>query len=215
MRNVAERRKRPHRSGAIFRVRWSDDVSGARPRHVRLRVVSRFSALQKRAKILKWRQMRAFSGSVLEWCGRAVPARLLPQEPPSGRAVPARTPAGAAPATASRPNGCCARQPRGFCSATGQLLPSSCLGRAAPADNCKTEAFPWTLSARCRLRRTTRRERAARTCSPFPRPRRWALALRRHASFEKRSVGTRGAASNACRTRCPKEPHAQRSWQHL
>jgi hypothetical protein len=29
-------RKRPHRSGAIFQVRWSDDVSGARPRHVRL-----------------------------------------------------------------------------------------------------------------------------------------------------------------------------------
>jgi hypothetical protein len=58
-------------------------------------------------------------------------------------------------------------------------------------------------------RRTTRRERVAR------------LFQDRGAGFSpcagtpllKRPVGTRGAAT-ACRTRCPKEPHAQRSW-HL
>jgi len=45
-----------------------------------------FQRCKKRAKILKWRQMRAFSGSVSEWCGRAVAARLLPGSCP----VPAR-----------------------------------------------------------------------------------------------------------------------------
>jgi hypothetical protein len=37
--------------------RWSGAASGARPRHVRVRMVSRFSALQTkgRAKILQWR----------------------------------------------------------------------------------------------------------------------------------------------------------------
>jgi hypothetical protein len=34
----------------MCRVCWSGDVSGARPRHVRVRVVSRFSALQKTCK---------------------------------------------------------------------------------------------------------------------------------------------------------------------
>ena len=61
-----------------------------------------FQRCKKRAKILKLRQMRAFSGSVSEWCGRAVPARLLPGSCPVparwpgrnrlGRAVPAQEP---------------------------------------------------------------------------------------------------------------------------
>jgi hypothetical protein len=57
--------------------RWSGAASGARPRHVRVRMVSRFSALQTkgRAKILQWRQMRAFSNFVSEWCGDVVTAR--------------------------------------------------------------------------------------------------------------------------------------------
>ena len=33
---VTHCRKHPQRSGAICRVRWSGDVSGARPRHVRI-----------------------------------------------------------------------------------------------------------------------------------------------------------------------------------
>ena len=33
-----------------------------------------FQRCKKRAKILKWRQMRAFSNYVSEWCGRAVTA---------------------------------------------------------------------------------------------------------------------------------------------
>ena len=36
-----------------------------------------FQPCKKRAKILKWRQIRAFSNYVSEWCGRAVAARLL------------------------------------------------------------------------------------------------------------------------------------------
>jgi hypothetical protein len=39
-----------HGSGAIFQVRWSGAASGARPRYVRVRMVSRFSALQKTCK---------------------------------------------------------------------------------------------------------------------------------------------------------------------
>ena len=79
-----------------------------------------FQGCKDRRKILKWRHMRAFSGSVSEWCGRADAARLLPQQPPSGRAAAARTQAAAAPAAAwrlgsirlaagqhpPRPNGC-------------------------------------------------------------------------------------------------------------
>ena len=62
-----------------------------------------FQGCKDRRKILKWRHMRAFSGSVSEWCGRADAARLLPQQPPSGRAAAARTQAAAAPAAAWRP----------------------------------------------------------------------------------------------------------------
>jgi hypothetical protein len=71
-------RKRPHRSGAFCRVRWSGDVSGggARPRHVRVRVVSRFSALQKTCiKILKM----AANASVFQFmCRSGAAVRLLP-----------------------------------------------------------------------------------------------------------------------------------------
>ena len=49
-------------------------------------------------------------------------------------------------------------------------------------------------------------------CSPFPRPRRWALALR--PEHHPRSDQSGHVEQPACRTRCPKEPHAQRSW-HL
>ena len=62
-----------------------------------------FQGCKDRRKILKWRHMRAFSGSVSEWCGRADAARLLPQQPPSGRAAAARTKAAAAPGAAQRP----------------------------------------------------------------------------------------------------------------
>ena len=61
-------------------------VSGARPRHVRVRVVSRFSALQNTCRNIELRQMRAFSNYVSEWCGRAVAAQLLPGSCP----IPAR-----------------------------------------------------------------------------------------------------------------------------
>ena len=62
-----------------------------------------FQGCKDRRKILKWRHMRAFSGSVSEWCGRADAARLLPQQPPSDRAASARTQAASAPAAAWRP----------------------------------------------------------------------------------------------------------------
>ena len=62
-----------------------------------------FQGCKDRRKILKWRHMRAFSGSVSEWCGRADAARMLPQQPPSDRAASARTQAASAPASAWRP----------------------------------------------------------------------------------------------------------------
>jgi hypothetical protein len=51
-----------------------------------------FQRCKGRAKVLKWRQMRAFSGYLTGWCGRAVAARLLPQQPPSGRFLPGSCP---------------------------------------------------------------------------------------------------------------------------
>jgi hypothetical protein len=152
------------------------------------------------------------------WCGRAVAARLLPQQPPSGRAAAGRTPTGAAPAAAwrrgsnrfeagqqpSRGLTDAARQPRGSClarAAPAQLLPR----QEAPAKNCK---FPGTLSARCRLRRLAANgllafsKTAALGVSEFrvqsfneqnnskPTKR---LALRRHASFEAISRDTRSS----------------------
>jgi hypothetical protein len=140
-------RKRPHRSGAICRMWWSGAASGARPRHVRVRVVSRFSALQyckKRAKILKWRQMRAFSGSVSE---RGAAVRLLPGScpvPPScpvpaRRPVPARFLPGSCPVPAQRPvparflplpDGRAGQPPRsdGSCAGAGQQPPHHSFG---------------------------------------------------------------------------------------
>ena len=121
-------RKRPHRSLAYrticrrfvgTRVRWSGDVSGARPRHVRVRVVSRFSALQKGAETLKckWRQMQAFSaGSVSEWCGRA---RLLLGSCRSNRSAAGRLPA--------EPRQEARQQPRGGGTATASRRGSNCL----------------------------------------------------------------------------------------
>jgi hypothetical protein len=108
----------------------------------------------------------------------------------------------------------------------GQLLPSSCLGR---------RLLPRIVSFLAHYQLAADFVDSPRTgCSPFPRPRRWAsqssefrvltskttanrLSVSPCAGTPplKRSVGTHGAASNpACRTRCPKEPHAQRSW-HL
>ena len=100
------------------------------------------------AKILKWRQMRAFSGSVSEWCGRAVPARLLPGScpVPARRPVPARLLPGSCPVPArflptQRPVPSCpvparpvpARFLPGSCPTAGQELGRNRLGRAVPA----------------------------------------------------------------------------------
>jgi hypothetical protein len=98
-----------------------------------------FQRCKKRAKILKWRQMRAFSGSVSEWCGRAVPARLLPGSCPTagrflprGRTVPASRPNGSCPAGRFLPSGSCpaeavpARLLPGSCPVPARFLPGSC-----------------------------------------------------------------------------------------
>jgi hypothetical protein len=83
-------------------VRWYVDVSGARPRHVRVRVVSHFSALQKACQNI---EMAANAG-VLRFCiGVVRPCGCCPAPAAatfSGRAAAGRTPAGAAPATAWR-----------------------------------------------------------------------------------------------------------------
>ena len=95
-----------------------------------------FQGCKDRRKILKWRHMRAFSGSVSEWCGRADAARLLPQQPPSGRAAAARTQAAAAPAAAQRPGSfrLAAGQhpPRGR---TDAAVAGRMLGRQLPRQN--------------------------------------------------------------------------------
>jgi len=63
-------------SGAIFRVRWSGAAFGARPRHVRVRVVSRFSALQK-------------TGQNIEMAANGIlPANFHPPPPRSRRVWP-------------------------------------------------------------------------------------------------------------------------------
>ena len=70
---LSAHRKRPHASGVIFQVRWSGAASGpGRPRHVRIRVVSGFSALQRACKHIKWRQMQAFS---IQFCVGVVRGR--------------------------------------------------------------------------------------------------------------------------------------------
>jgi len=80
-----------------------------------------FQRCKKRAKILKWRQMRAFSGSVSEWCGRAVAARLLPGSCP----VPARFLPGSCPVPA--------RFLPGSCPVPARRPGRNRLGRAVPA----------------------------------------------------------------------------------
>ena len=79
--------------------------------------------------------MRAFSGSVSEWCGQAEAARKPPRLPPSDRAASARTQAASAPASAWRPGGfrpasarlppsiraASVQRPRGFRSASARL----------------------------------------------------------------------------------------------
>ena len=146
------------------RVRWSGDVSGARPRHVRVRVVSRFSALQKGAETLKckWRQMQAFSaGSVSEWCGRArllcwAPAAATAQRPggcrpdPGRRRASNRVAAGQQPprggaATVSRPNGSClAKRFQGSCDPAIRFLPRQTVPlakRFLPNPSCLAKRF--------------------------------------------------------------------------
>eukprot|EP00964_Phaeocystis_antarctica_P117489 scaffold81308_cov24-Phaeocystis_antarctica.AAC.1 len=83
---------------------------------LRCRYAQHYEPVHKPAILPKSWQMRAVADSVLEWCGRAVAARL-------GRAAAGRTPTGAAPAAAWRrgsnrleaermlrwPGGCCRR----------------------------------------------------------------------------------------------------------
>ena len=115
-------RKRPHRSGAIFWVWWSGDVSGARPQHLRVRVVSRFSAVQKTCKNIEM----AANASVFQLCvgvvrpcgSCPVPARFLP----SGRFLPGSCPAPAR----SLPDG------RAGAASVGRFLRRSRAATAAP-----------------------------------------------------------------------------------
>ena len=131
----------------LCRVRWSGGVSGARPRHVRLRVVSRFSALQKACQNI---EMAANAGvfrfciGVVRPCGSCpAPAAGTAQRPggscpdpgrsrasyrleaerflPRGQTVPAR-PDGSCQAVPARPK----RFLRGSCPVPARFLPGSC-----------------------------------------------------------------------------------------
>jgi hypothetical protein len=73
-------------------------------------------------------------------------------------------------------------------------------------ENCKYPIQHYQLAA------DSSRDSPRTGCSPFPRPRHWALALR--PEHHPRSDQSGHVEQPACRTRCPKEPHAQRSW-HL
>ena len=75
-----------------------------------------------------------------------------------------------------------------------------------PIENCKFPIPHYQLAA------DSSHDSPRTGCSPFPRPRRWALALR--PEHHPRSDQSGHVEQPACRTRCPKEPHAQRSW-HL
>ena len=157
-----------------------------------------FQGCKDRRKILKWRHMRAFSGYVSEWCGRADAARLLPQQPPSGRAAAARTQAAAAPAAAQRPGrirlaaGQHPPRPNGCWPVPERTLPN---------------AYVFFICCRLRVSRCSIDAAGFR-----PRTRRWALALRpEHHPRSDQSGHTERSGRSAC---LPKEPHAQRSW-HL
>jgi len=111
--------------------------------------------------------------------------------PPAVPAVPAREP----PPGAARPGGRCGRN------------------RSAPAGHdgvpkSRIVSFPYHIISSLQTRRTTRREQVARLSKTG----RWALALR--PEHHPRSDQSGHVEQPACRTRCPKEPHAQRSW-HL
>jgi hypothetical protein len=98
-----------------------------------------FQRCKGRAKVLKWRQMRAFSGYLTGWCGRAVAARLLPQQPPSGRFLPGSCPVPvrflpdnrAAPASASvgrllrRSRAATGRTTLGCCTTLVRMIPTT------------------------------------------------------------------------------------------
>ena len=149
--------------------------------------------------------MRFLPGS----CRRNRPAaeRFLPR----GRTVPAR-PDGSCQAVPARPK----RFLRGSCPVPARFLPGSCpvpaTAETVPAkrrfeiENCKFPIPHYQLAA------DSSHDSPRTGCSPFPRPRRWALALR--PEHHPRSDQSGHVEQPACRTRCPKEPHAQRSW-HL
>jgi hypothetical protein len=145
----------------------------------------------------------AANASVLRFCiGVVRPCGCCPAPAAatfSGRAAAGRTPAGAAPATAWRrgSNRLEAGQqpPRGrtdavrgsraaFAARQGSSCPAPASGgRLLPIiARLKRSRGHYQLAADF-VARLAANGGAARTCSPFPRPRRWALALRRHASF--------------------------------
>jgi len=116
-------------------VRWSGAASGARPRHVRVRVVSRFSARQKLGKNIEMAANASvfrFRIGVVRPCGSCpAPARLLPGSCPAAgscpapaRLLPGSCPVPAHPAAGSFLPGSC---PPGSCPVPARFLPD---GRA-------------------------------------------------------------------------------------
>ena len=104
-------RKRTHRSGAICRMRWPGDVSGARPRHDPGHDRTGLCAKKMCKNIEMAANASVFQlcvGVVRPWPERAVAARLLP---------------GSCPVPAQRP--VAARLLPGFCPTAGQDPPRS------------------------------------------------------------------------------------------
>jgi hypothetical protein len=138
---------------------------------------------------------------------RHPPARIAGTAPPPGRSRSRLLDGsgGCCPGSRTpRPRGGCCCGSRAAPASGGQLLPSSCLagGRLLPII-CK---FPSTLSARCRLRRTTRRERAASAFFKTAAPRALALCagtplLKRSVARDTRSSQHVGHAARRNRTR--------------
>ena len=79
---------------------------------------------------------------------------------------------------------------------------------ASGVSKSRIVSFLYDIISSLQTRRTTRREQVARLSKTG----RWALALR--PEHHPRSDQSGHVEQPACRTRCPKEPHAQRSW-HL
>ena len=152
-------RKRPHRSGAICRVRWSGAASGARPRHVRVRVVSRFSALQKTGKNIEMAANASvfrFRIGVVRPCGSCpAPARFLPGSCPAAGScpAPARLLPGSCPVPAQRPvparflHGSRARFLPGSCPTAGQEPPRS--GGSCAGAGQQPPHHSWVLHHPC------------------------------------------------------------------